>query len=148
MKKMLTVMMLLFAMLAAPSVRAADLKVPHVAVFFEIPASDFNRALGFYEAILARKLSVQREKDFSMAFFSENHEVVSGALTFAEGYKPSGDGTVIYLNGGEDLQNILGRVEGAGGRILLPKIQLPDNHGFIAQFTDSEGNRIGLFSQK
>ena len=34
------------------------------------------------------------------------------------------DGALIYLNGGEDLSVPLSKVEGAGGKILLPKLPL------------------------
>jgi predicted enzyme related to lactoylglutathione lyase len=33
-----------------------------------------------------------------------------------------------------------------GARVLLPKLELPRDIGFIAQIVDSEGNRIGLHS--
>jgi predicted enzyme related to lactoylglutathione lyase len=41
----------------------------------------------------------------------------------------------------------LGRIEQAGGRTLVPKTSIGE-HGFIAHFIDSEGNRVALHSMK
>jgi hypothetical protein len=46
----------------------------------------------------------------------------------------------------ENLSTILNKVEDSGGSILMPKLFLSDMAGYIALFTDSEGNRIGLQS--
>jgi len=41
----------------------------------------------------------------------------------------------------------LGRIEKAGGKILLSKTSIGEN-GFIAHFTDTEGNKVSLHSMK
>ena len=51
----------------------------------------------------------------------------------------------VYLNGGDDLNIPLGRVEAAGGKIIMPKTDIQEN-GFIAQFIDTEGNRVAFHS--
>lgn len=56
-------------------------------------------------------------------------------------------GSLVYLNGGDDLGFPLSKVEAAGGRILLPKTAIGAN-GFMAHFTDTEGNKVGLHSMK
>ena len=64
-----------------------------------------------------------------------------------EWYKPSGnEGPKVYLTGGDDLQNVLSRVEGAGGQITMPKTQISPEYGHMAFFQDSEGNVVGLHS--
>ena len=59
----------------------------------------------------------------------------------------SSAGALVYLNGGDDLSVTLSKVEAAGGKILLPKTAIGPN-GFMAHFTDTEGNKIGLHSMK
>jgi predicted enzyme related to lactoylglutathione lyase len=49
------------------------------------------------------------------------------------------------LNGGEDLNTILRKVEASGGKIAQPKTGIGEN-GFIAFFLDTEGNKVGLHS--
>jgi predicted enzyme related to lactoylglutathione lyase len=64
-------------------------------------------------------------------------------VAYGEGHRPSGDGVVIYLNCDGRFDDVLGRVESAGGSIVEPKSHIP-TVGWIAQILDSEGNRIGL----
>jgi predicted enzyme related to lactoylglutathione lyase len=62
-------------------------------------------------------------------------------------YAPSStQGALLYLNGNPDLQNILSKVVEAGGKIMVPKTQISPEHGYMAVFTDAEGNRIALHS--
>ena len=68
-----------------------------------------------------------------------------GGIVQGEGYMPSAEGSMVYLNGGEDLDVPLGKVEGAGGKILVPKTDIGEN-GFFAYFVDTEGNKVGLHS--
>jgi predicted enzyme related to lactoylglutathione lyase len=63
-------------------------------------------------------------------------------------HKPSADGVKIYLNGNPDLAKILSKVEKAGGKITMPKTKISDDIGYMAFFIDTEGNSIGLHSQK
>jgi predicted enzyme related to lactoylglutathione lyase len=125
---------------------AISLNQKNVAVFFEIPVVKFYRGVKFYEEIMNIKMIVKKTPDYTMAFFSKD-EGVSGALTLEKNYKPSADGTIVYLNGGNDLQMVLDRVVGAGGRILLPKTLVSPEVGYIAHFIDTEGNRVGLYSR-
>ena len=44
------------------------------------------------------------------------------------------------------MQNELDRVEQAGGKIYQEKTEISPEHGFMAVFIDSEGNRVALHS--
>jgi hypothetical protein len=70
---------------------------------------------------------------------------VGGGLVQGEGFKPSVDGSLIYLNGGDDLSVALSKIEKAGGKIILPKTSIGPN-GFMAHFIDTEGNKMALHS--
>lgn len=113
--------------------------------WFEIPATDIERAVKFYGAILAKELAVNEPMPgYKMAQFPAE-EGVSGAVLQGEGYTPSSSGSVVYLNGGDDLQTVLDRVEAAGGQVAMAKTNIGEN-GFMAYFTDTEGNKVGLHS--
>ncbi|TZF83954.1 VOC family protein [Pedobacter sp. BS3] len=115
----------------------------------EIPVKDFERAKKFYETILKTKIQpipTPRGKWGSFPF--EMGEVNGGAaIVEGKGYEPSTKGSLVYLSGGQDLSKPLSRVEEAGGKIILPKTE-NGGFGFIALFTDTEGNKIGFHSQK
>jgi predicted enzyme related to lactoylglutathione lyase len=122
----------------------------HAIDWFEIPAADLERACAFYEKIFEFKLQpMELANRLRMAMFPVNPaESVGGALCHhPEFYTPSQTGTLVYLNADPDLAAVLGRVEKAGGKILVPKTQISPEYGFMAVFLDSEGNRVALHSR-
>jgi uncharacterized protein len=117
--------------------------------WFEIPATDLARATKFYETIFGVKLNPLDLPDIKMRMFPIDDMMgVGGAIVDSGGFhKPSGtDGPLIYLNGNPDLQRVLEKVEGAGGKIMMPKTEISPEYGYMAVFFDTEGNRIGLHS--
>lgn len=117
--------------------------------WFEIPVSDFNRAKKFYETIIDGEMQEMPMSAFTMGFFpsTPGNGKLSGAIIKGDGYKPSADGTIVYLNCEPDLSATLNRVEKAGGKILVPKTEIAPEHGYYAFIMDTEGNKVGLHSQ-
>ncbi|WP_299429979.1 VOC family protein [uncultured Maribacter sp.] len=113
---------------------------------FEIPATEITRAINFYKAILDINIEKMEFPEMQMGIFPYEGQVVTGVIMKAEGYTPSANGVTIYLNGGNNLQIILDKVEKNGGKILVPKSLHADESGYYAIFLDSEGNKIGLHS--
>jgi len=118
----------------------------HAVNWFEIPVIDFERAKTFYETVLGRPIESMSMGPVTMGMLSSDPEGVGGAIVKGDGGAPSQQGTTIYLNGGDDLAPILGRVESAGGKIAVPKTEIGNNFGFFAHFVDTEGNKVGLHS--
>lgn len=113
---------------------------------FEIPATEISRAVDFYQTILDINIEKMDFPEMQMGIFPYEGQMVTGVIMKAEGYKPSADGVTIYLNGGDNLQIILDKVEKNGGEIIVPKSLHADESGYFAIFLDSEGNKIGLHS--
>ncbi|HUB18731.1 MAG TPA: VOC family protein [Acidobacteriaceae bacterium] len=120
----------------------AEQTVTSTITWFEIPAADFGRAVRFYETIFASPLRHEAAWP-NLAIFPYERPGVSGAIAYGEGFRPTGDGVVIYLNCDGRIDEVLGRVEKAGGSVVEPKNHLP-SVGWVAQIRDSEGNRVGL----
>lgn len=127
----------------------------NVITWFEIPVLDSARAKAFYETILDIQMQTLHldETNEELTFFPSDPSVVqatsgrvSGALTKSKNAKPSAEGTKVYLNAYPEIDLVLNRVEGAGGRIVEPKMQI--RAGLIAIIEDTEGNRIGLHAEK
>lgn len=114
--------------------------------WFEIPAANFDRAVAFYREILGVEISESEMMGTRMGFFPADDSSVSGAIVQGEGNVPSTDGSLLYLNGGSDLTNVLDRIESAGGSIILGKTEIAPEVGYFALFLDSEGNRVALHS--
>lgn len=114
--------------------------------WFEIPATDFSRAVTFYKAILGLEIKEAGMFGTKMGFFPTDGENVSGAIVQGEDYKPSTDGVTAYLNGGNDLQNVLDRVEKNNGKVIVPKTQISPEMGYFGMFIDAEGNKMTIHS--
>ena len=119
---------------------------PNVPAWFEIPASDLDRAQKFYETILG--VNLKRENlGLPMAVFPRGEKPnATGALIAGEHATPSVHGSIVYLHV-DDVKPVLARVKTHGGDTVVPRTELPDNIGYFAQIIDCEGNRVGLFSQ-
>jgi uncharacterized protein len=117
--------------------------------WFEIPVSDMARAKHFYQVIFSMHMNEAEMNDMRMAMFpSENGSgKASGALVQSQFHKPSQDGTVVYLNANPDMNAVLERIEWEGGKVLMPKTQITPEIGYMAFFTDTEGNKVALHSQ-
>ncbi len=118
-------------------------KLKDYVSWFEIPAYDLHRAAAFYNTIYNMQMEVVHNGDFTMAYFPAD-KGIGGALIQGPGCYPNESGVLLYLNAGDDLDSILGRIELAGGRIIMPKTLIAAQAGFFALFIDSEGNRLAL----
>ena len=117
--------------------------------WFEIPSSNLERATTFYETIFGVQLIAMDTPNIRMRLFPlEDMSGIGGAVVDSGGFhKPSPtDGPLIYLNGNPDVQNILDKVEAAGGKIMVPKTEISPEYGHMTVIIDTEGNRIGLHS--
>jgi predicted enzyme related to lactoylglutathione lyase len=124
----------------------------HNAVgWFEIPVTDMARAVKFYETVFDMKLELHDMGPLKMAWFPMLPDAngAQGSLVQHEMYVPGATGPLIYFTAHSgDLNNELARVEGAGGKVLLPRKEISPEYGFMAVVLDTEGNKIAIHSRK
>ena len=118
----------------------------HLLNWVEIPVVDMKRAKKFYGELLAVGLNEMPMGGTEYALIQLKDKFNTGCLVKGDGYVPSMQGVVVYLNGGNDLSSVLARVKKAGGKVLLGKTFLSKEAGNIAYFVDTEGNKMGLHS--
>lgn len=113
---------------------------------FEIPVTDLDRAIQFYEGVFGYRLNRRTIDGHEMAFFSrsDGKPGASGALARGEVYVPSNTGPIIYFDV-PDIDPVLERAVQRGAAVLYPKTHIGDR-SYVAEIGDSEGNRIGLSS--
>jgi predicted enzyme related to lactoylglutathione lyase len=113
--------------------------------YFEIPVTDMNRAIKFYSSVFGYDFTRENIHGNEMAMFPLNpySEGISGALAKGEIYIPSKTGSLIYLNV-SNIEETLELVKKQGGAILFPKTKAGE-YGYVAEFEDSESNRVALF---
>lgn len=114
--------------------------------WLEIPATDFGRAVTFYKTILGLDIKETEMFGTKMGLFPNDGTNVSGAIVQGEDHQPSTSGIVAYLNGGNDLQEILNKVEGCEGKVIVPKTQISPEMGYFGMFIDTEGNKMAVHS--
>lgn len=117
--------------------------------WFEIPTLDIERAQKFYESIFEIKMIPLNFENLQMRMFPISDPMnIGGALVHnSDFYVPSSThGTMVYLNANPDIQKVIDRIIVAGGTIIVPKTEISPDHGYMAVFLDSEGNRIALHS--
>jgi len=117
--------------------------------WFEIPATDINRAKTFYETIFGISMEQTSMMGMDMAMFpyEGGNGKASGCLCKSEYHTPSQHGSLIYLNANPDMNGILEKIGEAGGNVIMPKTLISAEVGHMAMFIDTEGNRVALHSQ-
>jgi predicted enzyme related to lactoylglutathione lyase len=110
-----------------------------------------ERAMKFYETVFEVSFTRQQVAGEDMAFFpwvDKSMGAGGGLVHHPEHYTPSADGVLIYFTSfNDDVSVDLERVEGAGGKVLMPKKLIAPDIGYMALFLDTEGNRIALHSR-
>lgn len=116
--------------------------------WFEIPVTDMDRAKKFYETMLGVSLSPLQADGYDMQAFDMKPEAkgASGALIKGDWYNPTHDGVLIYFTA-PDIDDAIERAQKNGGKVLMPKKDIGE-YGYIAIVMDTEGNRVGLHTNK
>lgn len=108
----------------------------------EIPATKIERAADFYNKVLNLKIKIMDFGNEKMAFLPNGE----GAISQAEGFKPSVDGTLVSFEVEKDLNVVLETVTENGGEVVQKKTKIEaEGRGYFALFVDTEGNRVGLY---
>lgn len=117
---------------------------PNPVNWFEIPVIDLTRAKKFYETALSFEIAETEMGPNRMGWFPMEMGAsgAAGTLIQGEGYTPSHKGTLVYLSV-DAIDPTLEAINRLGGHTLVPRTSIGE-HGFIAHFEDTEGNRVAL----
>lgn len=116
--------------------------------WFDIPTLNFDRAVKFYQNVFNLTLNIVDCENEKMGCFPDKDVNVSGCIFYSPEFKPSMDGISISFYC-EKIEDILRRVELNGGNCITAKTKiLVEGRGYFAVFSDSEGNRISIYSDK
>jgi len=117
-----------------------------IFTWVEIPVTDFNRAKKFYEGLLGLPIHESKIGEVLHGFWGHTENSVGGSIVM-EG-TPSKTGTLIYFDGGEDLNNYLAKINDLGGEVLQEKTLIAEEIGYQGIFLDTEENRFAFWSSK
>lgn len=118
-------------------------------VWAEIAVNDMSRAIAFYNTHFALSFHRETINDMEMAMVETNEGIDTNlALVKHDMMSPSTNGSTIYLHLSEELSPLVEKLKQSNIEIVLPAMPIKDGScGNIAIFIDSEGNKIGLWSQ-
>ncbi|MEJ2544313.1 MAG: VOC family protein [Calditrichaceae bacterium] len=116
--------------------------------WFEIPVTDMDRAKKFYESVFGFEIAITKMNGNAMGWFPTASDVIGagGTLIKGNGYVPSSENGVMIYFTAPDMDINLKRIKDNGGNVLMGRTSIGE-HGFIAIFIDSEGNRLALHSR-
>lgn len=134
--------------------------------WFEIPVRDFKRALNFYSNVFGIDIDVFMFSGIPHGVFRADPEhpgEITGAIVETKDMPDKNVGPVIFFNANPDMSEILENIKENGGEVLLtktlikninsedgkviiPKTLIDANVGYHAYFYDTEGNKMGLYS--
>ena len=122
-------------------------------VHFEIPFDNEERAKKFYQDTFGWQILKVPEMDYSMVTTVETDQQTMvpktpGAINGGLMKRDSATGVypVIVIDV-QDLDTHLKRIESAGGKVVMPKMDIGD-FGVYARVIDTEGNIIGVWQNK
>lgn len=129
---------------SALAAEAAPVSAPrNPGVWIEIPASDYERAIAFYETVFQTRLVRVTGGPNPFARFEEADGYGTGAHIYPGKPAGEGQGTTVHLAVPDRLEDAARRCTDAGGHMLPGVIDIP--HGRFSYAIDTEGNSIGLF---
>ncbi len=112
-------------------------------VWSEIPATDMDKAIAFYNAVFDFDLKIDNSAENPVAMFpTADGSGVAGHIYPGKPATP-GEGPTIHFAVPGKLEDAMTRTRNAGGKIHGDVITIPI--GRFAYATDPDGNSIGLF---
>jgi uncharacterized protein len=118
--------------------------------YFEIPADNVDRAKHFYRTLLGWKIEpTAAPLDPEKAAATQYQDISTGparegTLNMGGLYKRQMNETIKSYVVVEDIDKVLAKVEKAGGKIIMPREDIP-GVGKVAIIQDTEGNDIGIW---
>ena len=112
--------------------------------YLEIPARDIERAVDFYQFVFGIKLERAVVDGYKMAHFPTAGDGKGADVTLAQGdvYIPSRTGAIVYFHVA-DIDAVISRAAERGAETLYKKKEVAPGT-WVAEFGDSEGNRVAL----
>ncbi len=111
-------------------------------VWTEIPVSDMEKSMAFYNKVFGWSLTLDTSGPVPMAMFGGEPGVAGGHLYPGK----SGAGPTVHIAIPDDLEAATERAKAAGATIGMGPIEIPP--GRFTVIEDLDGNSIGLFEQK
>ncbi len=117
--------------------------MPNPVVHWEIRSKQPKRLQNFYSRLFDWHVDTNNPMNYGLV---DTH--AEGGIN--GGIGPAGDDAtrVTFFVGVQDLQAFLNKAESLGGKTIMPPTEIPGAGITVAQFTDPDGNTIGLVKEQ
>ena len=112
----------------------------HAVSWFQIQGPNAHALQKFYKDVFGWKMKPQPGDGDAMMVAAEP-DGIAGSVGTSHNHQPS---VAVHITVG-DIDAVNGKIERAGGRMVLPKTKLPRGMGWMAAFVDPAGNWTGLW---
>ncbi len=112
-----------------------------IVVWNEIPVTDIDRAVSFYNAVFGWQMTIDDTGPNPMAMLGNSAEDSSGHLY--PGKPATDNGPTVHIAVEGKVEDAAERVWKAGGSVLSDAVTIPPGRFIYAK--DPDGNSIGLF---
>lgn len=113
-------------------------------VHYELPATDAERAIKFYEDVFGWRIEQYPGIDYWLITTGEDPETgIDGAIM----PRTENDSTVRNTIDVDSVDDMLAKIKMAGGKIVVPKMPVL-GVGWLAYLVDTEGNTTGLMDSE
>ena len=113
----------------------------HPVNWFQIQGPNGHALQAFYKSVFGWKMEAMPGSG-DMLMVPPAKDGIPGGVGTSMNHQSS---VAVYVGVG-DIDAVFGKIQRGGGRMAMPKTELPNNMGTIAGFTDPAGNWIGLWS--
>ncbi|MFQ5855738.1 MAG: VOC family protein [Anaerolineae bacterium] len=110
----------------------------------EIGTRDMAKASGFYKKVFDWKIDATPMGEGETYDLIDTGTPPGGGIFVPAPEVPVGVTVYIQVN---NIEETLGKIEGAGGKTVMPKQEVPEE-GWFALFSDLDGNVLGLWESK
>jgi len=112
-------------------------------VWVEIPVTDMERAIKFYNALFGFTLTIDNTGPNPVAMFPDKDGMGTAGHLYPGKPATDGQGPTPHLAVQGTLEDAIVRCEKAGGQVRSPIVTIPP--GRFAYIQDLDGNSIGMF---
>jgi predicted enzyme related to lactoylglutathione lyase len=117
--------------------------MPNPVVHFEVIGKDAKKLQDFYSQLFGWNVDANNPMNYGVVSAQDGNGI-GGGIGPAQG--PSSYVTV-YVQV-DDPQAYLDKAVKLGGKVAMPPMEIPGEHMTVAQFTDLEGNLIGIMKME
>lgn len=116
------------------------------SVWYELPVTDLDASKAFYEQVLGITMIKDENPDLPnpMVWFNDPKAPGSFGHLYPGKPAPRGTGNTVHMLAADPLEDVMPRIEKAGGKIVSPIIPLPS--GRFVYIEDIDGNSVGFFN--